>query len=144
MQPFISFTNLVGNREGTTDKKSNRDKKSNPKGYMLPSVSPRTSRCPPVGTEGTWRFTICRPSYVVVLTPFTSQSHSPHAFHQSLCGWLVWLVEGRNPCLLFFFPSGGATWNLYKRTSIIFWVVVWPCQWLFQITLLKRQWQFWC
>lgn len=36
MQSFISFTNLVGNREGTTVKKSNRDKESNSKCYMLP------------------------------------------------------------------------------------------------------------
>lgn len=43
----------------------------------------------------------------------------------------------KNPCF-FVFPSGGTTWNLYKHTLIIFWVVVWPCQWLFQITLLKE------
>lgn len=102
MQALIFFTNLVGNREGTTFKKNNRDKKSNSKCYMLLSVCSGTSLWPPVKTEGTWPFTICRPSCVVVLTSFTSQSHSPHAFHQSLSSWLVWLVEWRILASLFF------------------------------------------
>lgn len=101
MMQALIFTNLVGNREASLLRKVIKTRKATPSAIWCPqSLQELLSDLSE--DWGHLRFVTCRPSCKVVLTSFTSQSHSPQPFHHSLSGWLVWLVEWENPFLLYF------------------------------------------